>query len=366
MISIVISVGVISFIAAALAALLVVAERTIANYGDCNITINGEKTLTVRGGTSLLEALASEKVFIPSACGGRGTCAYCKLKVLDGGGPVMPTELPLLERDEQEANVRISCQVKVRNDLAIEIPEELFAVKEFRGVVESIRDLTPDMKEIRIKLLEPDRIEFVPGQYVQLVAPAYGDNPEPVYRAYSLSNPPSDGDAVELIVRLVPGGICTTWIFTMLKEGDEVMLNGPYGDFRLSDSNAEMIWIAGGSGMAPFWSIARHMAENDIRRPCTYLFGALTRRDLFFLDEFREVQKQLPNFRFVPALSNPDEGDTWTGETGLITEVADRHVAPGTGAEAYLCGSGGMIEAACRVLETKHIPEERRFYDSFT
>ena len=366
MISILFSVGVISVIAAALAALLVLAEHTIANYGDCEITVNVEKKLTVRGGTSLLEALASQKVFIPSACGGRGTCAYCKLKILDGGGPLMPTELPFLTDEERSSNVRISCQVRVRNDLAIEIPEELFAVKEFRGVVERIRDLTPDMKEVRIKLIEPDRIEFVPGQYVQLVAPAYGDNPEPVYRAYSVSSPPSDDGAVELIIRLVPGGICTTWVFTLLKEGDEVTLNGPYGDFRLTDSGAEMIWIAGGSGMAPFWSIVRHMAGNNIQRKCTYFFGALTRKDLFLLDELRDIHKTLPNFTFVPALSNPGEGDAWTGETGLITDVVDRHVEPGTDAEAYLCGSAGMIEAACTVLEAKHIPEERRFYDSFT
>ncbi len=366
MTSILISVGIISVIAAALAALLVLAEHTIANYGDCTITINAEKKLVVRGGVSLLEALNSEKIFIPSACGGRGTCAYCKLKVLDGGGPVMPTELPFLDEEERSSNVRISCQVKVRNDLAIEIPEELFAVKEFRGVVESIRDLTPDMKEIRIKLIEPDRIKFVPGQYVQLVAPAYGDNPEPVYRAYSLSSVPSDDGTVELIIRLVPGGICTTWVFTVLKEGDEVTMNGPYGDFRLSDSDAEMIWIAGGSGMAPFWSIIRYMAEKNIQRKCTYFFGALTRKDMFLLDELRDIQKTLPNFKFVPALSNPDEADAWTGDTGLITEVLDRHIEAGTEAEAYLCGSGGMIDAACTALEAKHIPEERRFYDSFT
>ncbi len=362
----VISVLVVSGIGAALAALLVVAERFIANYGDCEITVNREKKLTVAGGRTLLESLSAEKIFIPSACGGRGTCAYCKLKVLDGGGPILPTELPLLDDEERASSVRISCQVKVRNDLAIEIPEELFAVREFRGVVERIRDLTPDMKELRIQLAEPDRIEFVPGQYIQLVAPAYEDNPEPVYRAYSMSNPSSDDGAVELIIRLVPGGICTTWVFTMLKQGDEVEFNGPYGDFRLSESDAEMIWIAGGSGMAPFWSIARHMVENDIRRKCTYFFGALTTKDLFLVDEFREIEKQLPDFRFIPALSNPDQGDAWTGERGLITEVTDKHIQAGTDAEAYLCGSGGMIEAACTVLDAKRIPEERRFYDSFT
>jgi Na+-transporting NADH:ubiquinone oxidoreductase subunit F len=366
MLSILLAAGIISGISAVLAALLVVAERYIANYGECSITINDEKQLTVQGGRPLLESLAENKIFIPSACGGRGTCAYCKVKILEGGGPVAPTELPLLEPDERASNVRISCQVKVRENLKIEIPEELFNVREHRGRVTRIRDLTHDMKELRIELIEPDTIAFMPGQYVQLVAPAYGKNPEPVYRAYSLSNPGSDNHAVELIVRLVPGGICTTWVFEHLKEGDEVMLNGPYGEFRLSDTDKEMIWIAGGSGMAPFWSIARHMAENNSQRKCTYLFGALSKRDLFLLDEWREIEAKLPNFTFVPALSKPEPDDNWDGETGLITEVAAKHIADSSEAEAYLCGSGGMIGAACKVLIEKGISHDRHFYDSFT
>jgi Na+-transporting NADH:ubiquinone oxidoreductase subunit F len=314
----------------------------------------------------VLEALAGEKIFIPSACGGRGTCSYCKLKVLQGGGPVMPTELPLLTPEEIAGNVRISCQVRLRNDIAIEIPEDLFNVKEYRGVVERIRDLTHDIKELRIRLVEPREIKFTAGQYVQLMAPAYRGSPEPVYRAYSVSSPPSDNHAIELIIRLVPGGICTTWVFNYLKEGDEVTLNGPYGEFRLTDSDGEMIWIAGGSGMAPFWGIVRPMVEESNPRQGTYFFGALAVRDLFLLDEFREVEQKLPNFRFVPALSAPAQGDDWDGETGLITEVVARHVADGSSAEAYLCGSGGMIQAACKVLEQKGITEERQYYDSFT
>jgi len=360
------AVAVVSGIAGALAALLVLAERFIANYGECRITINGEKTLTVPGGRSLLESLAAEKVFIPSACGGRGTCSYCKVKILEGGGPLLPTELPLLSESDRAGEVRISCQVKVRNDLRIEIPEELFNVREYRGVVERIRDLTHDIKELRIRLVEPDAIRFTAGQYIQLRAPAYGEQREPVYRAYSISSPPSDGGAVELIIRLVPGGICTTWVFDHLKEGDEVVFNGPYGEFRLTDSDAEMVWVAGGSGMAPFWSMVRQMAEHGSQRTCTYLFGALTKKDLFLVDELRELEDRLPGFRFAPALSKPEPGDEWDGETGLITEVADRAVEQGTGAEAYLCGSGGMIKAACAVLEQKGIGADRTFYDSFT
>jgi Na+-transporting NADH:ubiquinone oxidoreductase subunit F len=349
-----------------LAAILLVAERYLANYGPCAIDINrGTKRLDVPGGKSLLASLMAQGIFIPSACGGRGTCAYCKLTVLDGGGPLLPTEEPLLTAEERAAQVRLSCQVKVRRDIAIEVPEELFRVQQYRAVIERIRDLTPDIKELRLRLREPDAIEFVPGQYVQLECPAYGENPEPVYRAYSIASPPSDAHAVELIVRLVPGGICTTWVFTMLKEGDEVVFNGPYGEFRLSDTGREMVWIAGGSGMAPFWSIIRHLREQGIQRRCTYFFGAVQRDELFLVDELRQLEQELPGFRFVPALSGAPAGDGWAGERGLITEVVDRHVPDGADAEGYLCGSAGLIDASLKVLARKGLTPDRIFYDKF-
>lgn len=351
-----------------LASLLLIAERYLANYGACTIDINrGAKRLEVKGGQTLLSSLMGQGVFIPSACGGRGTCAYCKCTVLAGGGPVALTEVPLLTAEELDANVRVSCQVKVRNDVAIEIPEELFLVRQFRGVLERVRDLTHDIKELRIRLVEPETIEFTPGQYVQLETPPYGDNPEPVYRAYSISSPPSDDRHVELIIRLVLGGICTTWVFTMLAEGDEVSFNGPYGEFRLTETGSEMIWIAGGSGMAPFWGMIRHMKEQGIRRECTYFFGAVQGRDVFLTDELRQLEREIPWFHYVPALSGEVEGD-WAGETGLITDVVERHLSRegAGGKEAYLCGSAGMIDAACKVLEKMGIPADRIFFDKFT
>ncbi|HET6427888.1 MAG TPA: FAD-binding oxidoreductase [Phycisphaerae bacterium] len=361
-----IAAGLAALLTAVLAGLLVLAERYLVTYGVCRIDVNaGARTIEREGGEPLLAALKAEGIFIPSACGGRGTCAYCKVRIVEGGGPVGPTELPLLTEQEVGDNVRISCQCKVRNDLRIVIPEELFLVREYRGVVERIRDLTHDIKELRIRLIAPQAIEFVPGQYVQLEAPAYGDNPEPVYRAYSISSPPSDDAHVELIVRLVPGGICTTWVFTMLREGDEVAFNGPYGEFRLSEDAArEMVWIAGGSGMAPFWSILRHMKESSIARKCTYFLGAVGRRDLFFVDELKRLADELPWFRFVPALSGQDAGE-WDGQRGLITEVVDRNLTGGADTEAYLCGSAGMIDASIKVLRAKGIPEERIYYDKF-
>lgn len=349
-----------------LSALILLAERVLVNYGTCMIDINsGDRSLEVAGGEPLLSTLMREGIFIPSACGGRGTCAYCKLKVLEGGGAVTPTEEPLLTADEIADNIRISCQVKVRNNLAVLVPEGLFLVKQYRGRVERITDLTHDIKQVRIGLVEPETIQFTPGQYIQLQAPAYGSNPEPVYRAYSMSSRPSDNKAVETIIRLVPGGICTTWVFTKLAEGDEVIFSGPYGDFRLSETDREMIWIAGGSGMAPFWSILRHMRENGIRRKCTYFFGAAHRADLFFLDELRQLEAVLDWFTFIPALSAADQRDDGACQRGLITDVVDRHFADGSQAEAYLCGSPGMIDAAVKVLRAKGISEQHTYYDKF-
>ncbi len=350
-----------------LAGLLLIAERRLINYGTCTIDINdGGRQLAIKGGQTLLASLKSDGIFVPSACGGRGTCAYCKLTVTEGGGPVLATEEPLLTPEEIADDVRISCQVKVRNDLKIIIPAELFAIREYLGVVERITDLTYDIKELHIRLTDPDTLDFTAGHYIQLEAPAYKGNPEPVYRAYSMSNPPSSNGFVETIVRRVPGGICTTWVFEHLKEGDEVTLNGPYGEFSLSDTDRDMIWIAGGSGMSPFWSMIRHMIEAGIERKTTYFFGAVAKRDLFLVDELAELADEHPWFEFIPALSAPADGDEWTGETGLITEVVARHIPDGQGElEAYLCGSAGMIDAACKVLLTKGLSEDRIFFDKF-
>ncbi|NLW87246.1 MAG: 2Fe-2S iron-sulfur cluster binding domain-containing protein [Planctomycetes bacterium] len=352
--------------AVVLAILLLAAERFLINYGPCRIDINsGRKSLTVEGGQSLLGSLKNEGIFIPSACGGRGTCAYCKVKVLSGGGPVAPTEEPLLTGEEIASNVRISCQVKIRNDIAIEIPSDMFDIRQYKGAVENIRDLTYDTKELRIRLMSPDSIKFEPGQYVQLEAPAYGRNPEPIYRAYSISSPPSDSHYIEMIIRRVPDGICTTWVFDVLRDGDTVMLNGPYGEFKMTDSDRSMVWIAGGSGMAPFWSMIRHMKETGSKRKCTYFFGAVARRDLFLVDELQAISAEMPNFTFIPALSGENVPDDWTGQRGLITDVVARSLENPPDVEAYLCGSAGMIDAAVKMLTANGVSTDRIFYDKF-
>jgi len=360
-----IAVVVVSSIGTVLAALLTVCEHFLANYGPCRININDERDVTVQGGKNLLSMLTAEKIFIPSACGGRGTCGLCKLKVLEGAGPLLPTEEPFLDAEEIESDVRLSCQVKVRNDLRIEIPPELFAVREYVCKCADIVDLTHDIKHFRFELVEPDRIDFVAGQYIQLLAPVYKKGGEEVYRAYSVSSDPARTDSVETIIRLVPGGICTTYCFDYLKVGDEVRLNGPYGDFRLSDTDAPMVFIAGGSGMAPIKCILHYMKSTDNKRKATYYFGANKVNELFLLDEMKEFESALADFRFVPVVAAPADGENWPGETGLVTEAVQRDLKNASEYEAYLCGSPGMIDASIKVLIELGLREESIFYDKF-
>jgi Na+-transporting NADH:ubiquinone oxidoreductase subunit F len=254
----------------------------------------------------------------------------------------------------------------VKRDMRIRVPEELFAIREYRTEVLSIRDLTYDIKEVTLKLKDPPTIDLRPGRYIQFVVPAYELTPEPVYRAYSVSSPPSAKDIVELEIRLVPNGICTTYVFSHLKAGDTVKINGPYGDFYLRESDREIVFVAGGSGMAPIKSMLLDMAEKGSTRKATYFFGARAVRDLFLVDEMRALEKRLPHFRFVPALSSPLPEDTWEGETGLITDVLARHFARMEHHEAYLCGSPGMIDAAIRVFKAKGLPDELTFFDKFS
>jgi Na+-transporting NADH:ubiquinone oxidoreductase subunit F len=360
-----ISVLIITLIAVVLALLMVIADATVGNYGVVKITINDKKELEVLGGQPLLKALNNEGVFIPSACGGRGSCGLCKVQVLEGGGNYLPTELPWISEEERSDNIRLSCQFKVKNDVAIKIPEELFSVRQFTTTVESIRDLTHDIKEVRLKLEDPPEIEMKAGQFIQFQVPEYELTDEPVYRAYSMASVPSDTNHIELEIRLVPNGICTTYVHKHLKEGDTVMVNGPYGEFFLRDTDRDIICIAGGSGMAPLKSILLDMAEHESPRTARYFFGARTGKDLFLLDEMKELEERMKDFKFIPALSEPQPEDNWTGETGLITDVVKRMAENASEAEAYLCGSPGMIDACVKVLKELGMPEERIYFDKF-
>ncbi|PKL23208.1 MAG: oxidoreductase [Spirochaetae bacterium HGW-Spirochaetae-3] len=358
--------------AAFLALVISIIDRIVNDYGEVSIDINhGKKLLKVNGGSPLLGTLASQGLFVPSACGGRGSCGACKVRVLTDVGPVLPTETPYLSPQELANSVRLACQVKLKKDIAIELPEELFSVKKFKATLERIEDLTYDIKETLFRLEEPASIEFKSGQYVQIVVPPYGEIKESVQRAYSMSSRPGDSGHVELLIRLVPGGIATTYVHKHLKVGDELELVGPFGEFRVHDTPAAMVCVAGGSGMAPFKSMLYDMRERNAfpEKDIWYFFGARGTRDMFYLDELRQLEKEWPRFHFVPALSEPKPEENWEGERGLITDVLDRYikdrVGKDKGMEGYLCGSPGMIGACIAVMTKNGIPESSIYFDKF-
>lgn len=361
---------IVASIGAFLALLIVIIDGIVNNYGIVKITINNKKELDVNGGSPLLQTLSEQGIFLPSACGGRGTCGACKCKVTSDIGPHLPTEIPLLSPEEQKENIRLSCQVKVKENINIEIPESLFNVREFNAVVESIVPVTYDIRQIRFRLPEYDTIEFEAGRYMQFEAPAYGKIKKPTQRAYSISSDPKDKNMIELLIRLVPGGIVTTYVFEHLKENDNIRLIGPFGEFGINPTKADMICVAGGSGMAPIKSIIHHLVTTgETDRNLWYFFGARTTKDMFYLNEMKEIEAKWPNFHFVPSLSEPEEGNGWTGETGIITNVLDRYlkekIDSPNGREGYLCGSPGMINACVNVMTANDIPEDKIFYDKF-
>ncbi len=357
---------IVSGISGGLALLLVLADMFIANYGECTIDINnGKKQIKVEGGSSLLTLLGDNNLFIPSACGGRGSCGFCKVKVLEGGGPLLPTEKPYLNAQELKDNIRLSCQIKVKEDIKIWIPPELFSIKRFRAKVAKIEDYTYDIKGLTFKLIEPTRIEFKAGQYVQLETKPYAKNKSTVSRAYSISSNPDHEDILQLIIRRVPEGICTTWVHDHLNEGDEISFTGPFGDFVIQDTEADMFFIAGGSGKAPIKSMVEYLHNHGSKRRMVYFFGARTKKDLYLTEHFREYEKKLPDFTYVPVLSQPEEGSDWDGRTGYVLPYFQEFMRDPAKTEAYLCGSPGMISAVTKELKKLGVPEDRIFYDSF-
>ncbi len=347
-----------------LAALLLAAERYLVRYGVCTVRINaGSTVFKVQGGGALLAALINNKIFIPSACGGKGSCGYCKVTVTVGGGPVLPTETAFLSRADVRSGVRLACQVKIKQDMEIGIPEALLNAKQYRSRVASVVTLTRDIKQLDFDLLDPTEIEQRPGQYVQIQAPS----PEgPVFRAYSISSPSYEKNRIQLNVRLVPGGVASTYLHG-LKEGDEVLFTGPYGEFRLSeDAQREIVCVGGGCGMAPMRNIIYSLYHQWPERSCWLFFGCRTTKDIFYLDDYRMLAKRHPSFKIVYALSDPLAADeTWDGETGFIHLAVDKFLAPGVKRQAFLCGPPPMIEAVMDVLKNKGLTDTDIFYDKF-
>jgi Na+-transporting NADH:ubiquinone oxidoreductase subunit F len=359
-------VALISGIGVLLALIMVIAQRWLSNYGEVTININGKKDLTVTGGNSLLASLGDKQIFIPSACGGRGSCGACKCKILDGGGPLLPTEKPLLSKEEMADNIRLACQVKVKSDIKIQIPEEIFNIRRFHSKVVEVIDYTYDIKGVTFSLLDGETIDFKAGQYVQIETQPYERVKEKVMRAYSISSKPELNDRIQLIIRLVPEGICTTWVHKHLKVGDKVNFTGPYGDFYLRDTDADILFVAGGSGKAPIKSILEHLKDVGTTRKMTYFFGARTTKDLYLNEEMQALEEHFTDFRYVPVLSHASEEENWQGKTGFVMPFFKEAIRDPQKTEAYLCGSPGMIAAVTKSLINDYgIAEEKIYYDSF-
>ncbi len=387
-----------------LVSLLSFVESKVARRGEKKIIINArEEPVTVSSGITLLAALANEKIFLPSACGGGGTCAVCKCQVLEGGGDILPTETGLISRREQKEHYRLACQVKVREDMSIKIPEEIFNIKKFDCTVVSNENVATFIKEFVVQLPEP--MDFEPGGYIQIDIPPHklsyrefdvgeeyqgdwdkyklrdlkSEVDEEMFRAYSMANHPSEKGLVKLNVRIatppaydmsLPPGKASSYIFN-LRPGDKVTISGPYGEFFIKDTNKEMLYIGGGAGMAPLRSHLFHMFHTlkMTGRKVSYWYGARSLREMFYIDEFRAIEKRFPNFSFHVALSEPMPEDNWKGPTGFIHQVIHDeylkdHDEPEE-IEYYMCGPPMMADAVLKMLDSLGVPSEMIAFDDF-
>jgi Na+-transporting NADH:ubiquinone oxidoreductase subunit F len=335
--------------------------KVLSQYDPCKIVINGDKEFTEKGGKSLLRMLFEHKYFIPSSCGGKGTCGYCKIQVIGGGGDVLPTEALILTTREIKHAFRLACQLKVRNDLEILIPAEYLEIKEYEGEIISSELVTSDIRKIRIALHPAGEFNFKPGQYVQVNF----ESPEGVldFRAYSLASHPDNKETIELNVKLIPEGLGSSYLHS-LNPGDKVKFSGPYGDFYLrTDSLRKIVCVAGGVGLAPIKAIISYWSAHVRGRVLELYYGSRTLKDLYDHKIFKELTKFRTNFHYYPALS--EEDPNWKGERGFIHKIIEKYLEDGVNSEAYLCGPPIMIETVTEVLKQKGISEERIWYDKF-
>lgn len=394
-----------------LTGVLVGIRNLIMKRGLVTINLNdGFKVINVPQGNSLLQTLVNAGIFVPSACGGKGTCYACKVRVLEGGGNILPTELPAFTKKQIKDNWRLSCQVKVKEPLKIIVPDEVLTIKEYITTVRSNRNVATYIKELVLELPPGETLKFKPGGYIQIYIPHYSidfskdihvedefkdewdkynlwklkvSNDTEIFRAYSMANHPAEGNIVMLNVRIatppwdktkndwapVPPGIASSYIFS-LKPGDKVKISGPYGEFHIKNTNREMIYIGGGAGMAPLRSHIFHLFHTlKTTRKVSYFYGGRSKRELFYVDDFRKIEQQFPNFKFVIALSEPKPEDNWTGPVGFIHQVTydlylKNHPAP-EDIEYYLCGPPPMIDAVLKMLDALGVPPENIAYDKF-
>ncbi len=408
---------------------LLFAQSKLVQSGPVNLIINEDKDnpLVTTAGSTLLSTLSSQKIFLPSACGGGGTCAMCKCQVNSGGGDVLPTEVGHLSRSEQKDNVRLACQVKVKSDMEIHIPEEIFGIKKWEATVVSNYNVASFIKEFVVEI--PEDMDYKAGGYIQVEVPKcevdyknmditahpkeHDDpkkfqlewdkfklwdlkmkNTDKIERAYSMASYPAEGRRIMLNVRIatppfdrgingwmkVNPGICSSYIFN-LKTGDKVTISGPYGEFFINDSDAEMLYVGGGAGMAPMRSHLYHLFKTlETGRKVTYWYGGRSKRELFYLEHFWDLEKKFPNFKFYTVLSEPSEEDNWKvktdvndsegdGFTGFVHQVVidqylKKHDAPEE-LELYFCGPPLMNQAVQKMGEDYGLPDENIRFDDF-
>jgi len=423
--------SIIAFIAVIglLVAMLLFAQAKLVNSGDVKIDLNGKKELSVPAGTTLLNTLSNAKIFLPSACGGGGTCAMCKCVVESGGGDVLPTEEGHLSRKEKAEGVRLACQVKVKEDMKIHVEDEIFGIKKWECEVINNYNVSTFIKEFVVKLPEGEILDFEAGGYIQVDVPAievdyktiditahpehhanptefqgewdkFGlwdlkmKNDEPVFRAYSMANHPAEGNIVMLTIRIatppwdrakgtwmdVNPGICSSYVFSR-KVGDKVTISGPYGEFFIKETDAEMIYVGGGAGMAPMRSHLFHLFHTlKTGRKVTYWYGGRSKRELFYVDHFRKIEEEFPNFKFFIVLSDPLPEDNWVAKKDMddtegdgflgfvhqavIDQQLSKHEEPEE-IEFYFCGPPLMNQAVLKMCDDFGIPDENVLFDDF-
>ena len=402
-----------------LVVILLIAKKYLVQSGEVTITMNGDTKVTAESGKSLLSTMADSNVFLPSACGGKGSCGQCRLQVEEGGSEALPTEAVHFTRKELKDHWRLACQVKVKGDMAIKVPASVLSVKEWECEVISNRNVATFIKEFVVALPPGEHMDFIPGSYAQikippfimdyatdidrdLIGPEYlpawekfglfglkCENKETTVRAYSMANYPAEGDRIMLTVRIatppmkpkpevgfmdVMPGIASSYIFS-LKPGDKVMMSGPYGDFHpIFDSNAEMMWIGGGAGMAPLRAQIMHMTKTlkTTNRKMNYFYGARALNEVFYLDDFLKLEKEFPNFKFHLALDRPDPAADAAGVAytpGFVHQVIydtylKDHDSP-EDIEYYMCGPGPMSKAVENMLDNLGVDPTSIHYDNF-
>ena len=417
------SIGVFLIVILLLVVILLVAKKYLSPSGNVNIEINGDRTINVPQGSSLMATLNENGVFLPSACGGKASCGQCKVQVLEGGGEILDSEKPHFTRKEIKANWRLGCQCKVKGDLKIHVDESILGVKEYECTVISNKNVATFIKEFKVQLPAGAHMDFLPGSYAQIKIPAFdcidydkdfdksliGDeylpswekfglfplkckNPEPTIRAYSMANYPAEGDVFMLTVRIatppfkadksgfmdVNPGIASSYIFS-LKPGDKVIMSGPYGEFRPQyGTGREMIWVGGGAGMAPLRAQIMHMLkghgvkDEDRQRPMHYFYGARALEEIPFLDDFLQLEKDFPNFHFHLALDRPDPKADDAGikyTPGFVAPVMGdtylkAHEAP-EDCEYYLCGPPMMAKTVLDLLHSLGVEDDMIRFDNF-